>query len=251
MNRESLESEGTKDSSEGEASEGEESDSSDEDGELLASQAGRKRLRDSQNGIEVVPIIDPVKRARVLNPEGLALGAVIATSRKAKRNLIDDSFNRYTFQEEEGELPEWFVHEEHQHRRKPLPVDHQTVEEYRQRWREINARPIKKVAEAKARKKRRMLKKLEQMKKKAESVVNTVDISEREKTAQLRSIYKKAGLGKEKRQVTYVVAKKGAGRKVRRPAGVKGHFKVVDRRLKKDMKAQKHKEQKPRRKKQK
>lgn len=65
------------------------------------------------------------------------------------------------------------------------------------------------------------------------------------------SIYKKAGLGKEKRQVTYVVAKKGAGRKVRRPAGVKGHFKVVDRRLKKDMKAQKHKEQKPRRKKQK
>ncbi|KAG8140030.1 hypothetical protein E2320_002758 [Naja naja] len=243
MNRESLEPEETKDSSEGEASEGEESDST--------SQAGRKRLRDSQSGIEVVPIIDPVKRARVLNPEGLALGAVIATSRKAKRDLIDDSFNRYTFNEEEGELPEWFVQEEHQHRRKPLPVDHQTVEEYRQRWREINARPIKKVAEAKARKKRRMLKKLEQMKKKAESVVNTVDISEREKTAQLRSIYKKAGLGKEKRQVTYVMTKKGAGRKVRRPAGVKGHFKVVDRRLKKDMKAQKHKEQKPRRKKQK
>lgn len=31
-----------------------------------------------------------------------------------------------------------------------------------------------------------MLKKMEQMKKKAESVVNTVDISEREKAAQLR-----------------------------------------------------------------
>ncbi|KAL7977141.1 hypothetical protein Chor_009090 [Crotalus horridus] len=232
MNRESLEPERTKE-------------------ELSASKAGIKRIQDSQSGIEVVPIIDPVKRARVLNPEGLALGAVIATSHKAKRDLIDDSFNRYTFNEEEGELPEWFVQEEHQHRRKPLPVNHQTVEEYRQRWREINARPIKKVAEAKARKKRRMLKKLEQMKKKAESVVNTIDISEREKAAQLRSIYKKAGLGKEKRQVTYVMAKKGAGRKVRRPAGVKGHFKVVDRRLKKDMRAQKHKEQKPRRKKQK
>uniref|UniRef100_T1DL74 pre-rRNA processing protein FTSJ3 n=1 Tax=Crotalus horridus TaxID=35024 RepID=T1DL74_CROHD len=251
MNRESLEPERTKESTEGESSEGEESDSSDEDRELSASKAGIKRIQDSQSGIEVVPIIDPVKRARVLNPEGLALGAVIATSHKAKRDLIDDSFNRYTFNEEEGELPEWFVQEEHQHRRKPLPVNHQTVEEYRQRWREINARPIKKVAEAKARKKRRMLKKLEQMKKKAESVVNTIDISEREKAAQLRSIYKKAGLGKEKRQVTYVMAKKGAGRKVRRPAGVKGHFKVVDRRLKKDMRAQKHKEQKPRRKKQK
>lgn len=61
------------------------------------------------------------------------------------------------------------------------------------------------------------------------------------------SIYKKAGIGKEKRQVTYVVAKKGAGRKVRRPAGVKGHFKVVDGRLKKDTRAQKSKEQKSKR----
>uniref|UniRef100_A0A8C8VPA3 pre-rRNA processing protein FTSJ3 n=1 Tax=Pelusios castaneus TaxID=367368 RepID=A0A8C8VPA3_9SAUR len=187
--------------------------------------------------------------ARVLDAEGLALGSVIATSRKAKRDLIDDSFNRYTFNEEEGELPDWFQQEEQQHRRKQLPLDRQTVEEYRQRWRQINARPIKKVAEAKARKKRRMLKKMEQMKKKAEAVVSTVDISEREKVAQLRSIYKKAGLGKEKREVTYLVAKKGVGRRVRRPAGVKGHFKVVDSRMKKDVKARKGKEQKKRRRK--
>lgn len=58
------------------------------------------------------------------------------------------------------------------------------------------------------------------------------------------SLYKKAGLGKEKRQVTYVVAKKGVGRKVRRPAGVRGHFKVVDSRMKKDQRAQQRKEQK-------
>lgn len=98
------------------------------------------------------------------------------------------------------------------------------MEEYKQKWKEINARPIKRVAEAKARKKRRvrmeqqivielllhtprvrvvinaqgcrfdfirflcfqMLKKMEQAKKKAEAVVNTVDISEREKMAQLK-----------------------------------------------------------------
>lgn len=63
---------------------------------------------------------------------------------------------RYSFNEEEGELPEWFTEEEKQHRRKQIPLDKQTVEEYRQRWRQINARPIKKVAEAKARKKRRV-----------------------------------------------------------------------------------------------
>ncbi|XP_074414065.1 pre-rRNA 2'-O-ribose RNA methyltransferase FTSJ3 [Zonotrichia albicollis] len=219
-------------------------DSSSEDERPLAP-VGRKRGRAEPCGFEVVPIEKPVKR--VLDAEGLALGSVIASSKKARRDLIDDSFNRYSYNEEEGELPEWFTEEERQHRRRQLPVDRQTVEAYRQRWKEINARPIKKVAEAKARKKKRMLKKLEQMKKKAEAVVSTVDISEREKVAQLRRIYKKAGLAKEKRQVTYLVAKKGVGRRVRRPPGVKGQFKVVDSRLKKDVRAQKRKEQKKKR----
>nr|XP_048301954.1 pre-rRNA 2'-O-ribose RNA methyltransferase FTSJ3 [Myodes glareolus] len=218
--------------------------SSSEDEESWKGSRGIKRSRGSKedDGFEVVPIEDPVKH-RILDPEGLALGAVIASSKKAKRDLIDNSFNRYAFNEDEGELPEWFVQEEKQHRIRQLPIDKKEVEHYRKRWREINARPIKKVAEAKARKKRRMLKKLEQTKKKAEAVVNTVDISEREKVAQLRSLYKKAGLGKEKRQVTYVVAKKGVGRKVRRPAGVRGQFKVVDSRMKKDQRAQQRKEQ--------
>ncbi|KAM5213274.1 pre-rRNA 2'-O-ribose RNA methyltransferase FTSJ3 isoform 1-T2 [Hipposideros larvatus] len=252
------------------------SDSSSEDEESWEPHCRKKRSREPKSdddGFEIVPIEDPgesgsaprgmegdsksfsvetehglysfpLVKHRILDPEGLALGAVIASSKKAKRDLIDNSFNRYTFNEEEGELPEWFVQEEKQHRIRQLPIDKKEVEHYRKRWREINARPIKKVAEAKARKKRRMLKKLEQTKKKAEAVVNTVDISEREKVAQLRSLYKKAGLGKEKRQVTYLVAKKGVGRKVRRPAGVRGHFKVVDSRMKKDQRAQQRKEQK-------
>ena len=48
-------------------------------------------------------------------------------------------------------------------------------------------------------------------------------------------IYKKAGLlSKKKRQVSYVVAKKGGGKKPARPSGVKGFYKVVDKRMKKD-----------------
>ncbi|NXY24465.1 SPB1 protein, partial [Atrichornis clamosus] len=213
----------------GEAQEEQSSDddsSSDEERPLTA--LGRKQGRVEPGGFEVVPIEKPVKRP--LDAEGLALGSVIVSSKKARRDLIDDSFNRYSYNEEEGELPEWFVEEERQHRRRQLPLDRAMVEALRQRWKEINARPIKKVAEAKARKKKRMLKRLEQMKKKAEAVVGTVDISEREKVAQLRRIYKKAGLAKEKRQVTYLVAKKGVGPRVRRPPGVKGQFKVVDSR---------------------
>ncbi|KAJ8374384.1 hypothetical protein SKAU_G00049640 [Synaphobranchus kaupii] len=192
---------------------------------------------------QVVPVESTSKRARILDPEGLALGCEIATSKKKRRDLMDGSFNRFACSEEVTEVPEWFVDDERKHRRKPVPVTKEMVEEYKQRWREINARPIKRVAEAKARKKRRMLKKMEQAKKKAEAVVNTVDISERERMVQLKSIYKKAGVGKEKREVTYVVAKKGAGRKVRRPAGVKGIFRVVDGRMKKDMRGLQRKEQ--------
>ncbi|XP_033476631.1 pre-rRNA 2'-O-ribose RNA methyltransferase FTSJ3 [Epinephelus lanceolatus] len=231
-----------------EESDSDSDDSSDDEKEITR----MKQVTKGANGMlgeandddfQVVPVESTSKKARILDAEGLALGCQIATSKKRARDLMDGSFHRFASSEEPWDVPEWFLDDERKHRKKPVPVTKEMVEEYKQKWKEIDARPIKRVAEAKARKKRRMLKKMEQAKKKAEAVVNTVDISEREKMAQLKSIYKKAGLGKEKREVTYVVSKKGAGKKVRRPAGVKGAFKVVDSRMKKDMRGMQRKEQ--------
>ncbi|KAM3619109.1 uncharacterized protein V6R79_003127 [Siganus canaliculatus] len=222
-------------------------DSSDDEKEITMMKqtkgTGGKSGGADDDDFQVVPVESTSKKARILDAEGLALGCEVATSKKKARDLVDNSFHRYAHSEEPWQIPEWFLQDERKHRKKPMPVTREMVEEYKQKWKEIDARPIKRVAEAKARKKRKMLKKMEQAKKKAEAVVNTVDISEREKMAQLKSIYKKAGIGKEKREVTYVVSKKGAGKKVRRPPGIKGAFKVVDSRMKKDMRGLQRKEQ--------
>ncbi|ELU07818.1 hypothetical protein CAPTEDRAFT_59716, partial [Capitella teleta] len=75
----------------------------------------------------------------------------------------------------------------------------------------------------------------ERARKKADAVSDSVEYSDREKWSQIKSIYKRAGLLTEKKkEVTYVVAKKGVGKRVQRPGGVKGRFRVVDPRMKKD-----------------
>lgn len=63
---------------------------------------------------------------------------------------------RFASSEEVWDVPAWFLDDEGKHRKKPTPVTKEMVEEFKQKWKEIDARPIKRVAEAKARKKRRV-----------------------------------------------------------------------------------------------
>ena len=196
-----------------------------------------KGMDNNSNSFEVVPADSQSNKHRVrkLDPEGLAIGALMVQSKKKREDLIERGYNRWTHNDDN--LPDWFLADESKYCQKTLPITKEMVEVYRAKLKEINSRPIKKIAEARARKKKHALKKLERARKKAESIADLgEDVTAQEKAQQIKQVYKRAGvLGKRKREVEYVVAKRGVGKRVKRPAWVKGHFKVVDPRMKKDM----------------
>jgi len=223
----------------------EDSDSDDSDVDDRSIVQGKTDIKNPNQGVKVKGNsfeIAPQTPQEYLNPEALALGTAMVTSRKRKRDIIDDAYNRYSFGEEN--LPSWFAEDELKHRKRNLPITREEVEFYKQRLREINARPIKKVIEAKAKKKSKELKKLDRARKKAEGILDAADVTDKEKQSQIKGIYKRAGLLKKKRpEVKYVVAKKAqSGKRYARPSGLKGQYKVVDPRMKKDLKAAKSKE---------
>uniref|UniRef100_A0A4W5KAC9 pre-rRNA processing protein FTSJ3 n=1 Tax=Hucho hucho TaxID=62062 RepID=A0A4W5KAC9_9TELE len=135
----------------------EKEDEEEEEGSgLIVELEGKEEKRDRETSMWFSKVCRTHARARIMNAEGLALGCQIATSKKRARDLVDGSFHRQDYSEDQCEVPEWFVDDEKKHRNKPIPVTKEMVEEYKAKWKEINARPIKRVAEAKARKKRRV-----------------------------------------------------------------------------------------------
>uniref|UniRef100_A0A182PKL8 Putative rRNA methyltransferase n=1 Tax=Anopheles epiroticus TaxID=199890 RepID=A0A182PKL8_9DIPT len=196
-----------------------------------------EKVGDKEGGFEIVSSEKVRKPKKIkLNEEELALGQMLITGKKTRRDIIDAAYNRYMFND--SHLPDWFVADERKTLQRHLPVPEEVVEKYRKSKDEFNVRTIKKVMEAKARKKRHATKRLEKIKKKAETIMENVDNTNQEKIRLLKKLYKKADA--KKKDVTYVVAKKTgvSGKKVRRPKGVEGRFKVVDPRMKKDRRAE-------------
>ncbi|XP_058056758.1 pre-rRNA 2'-O-ribose RNA methyltransferase FTSJ3 isoform X2 [Anopheles bellator] len=192
-------------------------------------------------GFEIVSAEATRKPKKIkLNEQELALGQLLVSGKKMRRDITDAAWNRYMFND--SHLPDWFVEDEAKTMRRQLPVPDDVVERYRKAKDEFNVRTIKKVMEAKTRKKRHAKKRLEKIKKKAELIMENVDNTNQEKIRLLKRLYKKADA--KKKEVTYVVAKKSgvSGKKVRRPKGVEGRFRVVDPRMKKDRRGEVTKE---------
>ncbi|KAG2312133.1 hypothetical protein Bca52824_023690 [Brassica carinata] len=145
--------------------------------------------------------------------------------KKQREEMLDDAYNKYMF-DDQG-LPKCFLDEEKKHRQAVKPITKEEVNAMKAQFREINAPPAKKVVEAKARKKRAAAKRLEKVRKKANAISDTADISNRSKDKMIDKLYKKA-IEARKPKKELVVTKKGVGVKVG-----KGQ-KRVDRRMKSD-----------------
>lgn len=88
--------------------------------------------------------------------------------RKKDRNeILESTFNRYSFHERREELPTWFVEDEQKsYFRRHQPTKEEIAQE-KEEIKAYNARPSKKVEEAKARKKKRLVKAMQKVKAKA------------------------------------------------------------------------------------
>ncbi|WEW60987.1 AdoMet-dependent rRNA methyltransferase spb1 [Emydomyces testavorans] len=174
----------------------------------------------------------------IITAEAMALAQQIATGEKTSTDVIDDGFNKYAFRDTDG-LPEWFLDDESKHSRLQRPITAAAAAAIREKMRAINARPIKKVREAKSRKKVKQAQRLEKLKKKSALLAEDEGVSERDKARSIARMMARAMKKKPKQNVKLVVAKGGNKGISGRPRGVKGKYKIVDARLKKDVRAQK------------
>ncbi|KAJ5160011.1 AdoMet-dependent rRNA methyltransferase spb1 [Penicillium canariense] len=174
----------------------------------------------------------------IITAEAMALAQAMASGEKKSGDVVDDGFHRYSFRDVDG-LPEWFLDDEGQHSKIQRPVTKAAAAAIKEKLRAINARPIKKVMEAKGRKKFKAAQKLEKLRKKSALLADDEALSERDKAQAISKMMGKATKKKPKQQVKLVVAK-GANRGISgRPRGVKGKYKIVDARMKKDIRAEK------------
>ena len=174
----------------------------------------------------------------------MTLATRLVNRQETLSSLVDSGFNRLSAHNKD-DLPGWFLDDEAKHYKPNLPITKEAVAALRERQRALDARPIKKVAEAKARKKMRAAQRLEKAKKKADGVMDAEDLNEGEKARQVGRVMARAakGLGgKDKRPERKVVVAKGTNKGVKgRPKGVKGKYKIVDARMRKEVRAEKRK----------
>jgi len=186
--------------------------------------------------IEIVPAlryddydVDSLAQMRVLAGKMLR--------KKDREEMIEDSYNRYSRPVDE-DAPDWFLEDENKHNYKILPITKEEFAAEKAKLLAIKNRPIKKIVEAKIRRKFQVAKKLKKAEKKAEGIMDQEGVSEVSKLKQVQGLYKKA-LKSKKIEKKYIVAKKLGGDKMKGKRGAGRNTRLVDPRMKKEKRAQK------------
>lgn len=167
--------------------------------------------------------------------EIIALGQKMLR-KKSREALIESTYNKYTWNDRD-DLPEWFVEDESQHNTPQVPITKAEVLAVKMHFKAIDARPIHKIAEAKARKKRGETRRLERQKIHAENIMNQEGVSTEQKMRQLTKLASKKAK-KEKVIKQYVMTEKSGNVRQsnlsRDNRGKKTWAVRVDRRMKRD-----------------
>ncbi|KAL6924326.1 hypothetical protein ACHAPO_003547 [Fusarium lateritium] len=208
-------------------------------------------MEDNENGFEVVKRDEEddwdkdQRRADgrldidIITAEAMTLAHQLATGQKTTHDAIDDGFNKYAFRDRDG-LPDWFVEDETRHDKLQKPISKAAAQAIKEKMRAFNARPIKKVREAKARKKFKAAQQLEKLKKKSDMLNNDENMTEKEKAESIGRLMARAQKKKPTKQAAKLVVARGLNRGIKgRPKGVKGRYRIVDPRMKKELRAQK------------
>lgn len=169
----------------------------------------------------------------------MTLAHELATGQKTSYDAVDDGFNKHAFRDRDG-LPDWFLDDEGRHDKLQKPISKAAAMAIKEKMRAFNARPIKKVREAKARKKFKTAQRMEKMKKKSDMLANDENMTEKEKADSISRLMSKAARKKPDRPAAKLVVARGLNRGIKgRPKGVKGRYRIVDPRMKKELRAQK------------
>ena len=156
--------------------------------------------------------------------------------KKERLKILNSSYNRYAF-EDEGKVPNWFLEDEAKHNKPQKPVTKAEVLAEKEYLRKITVRMPKKILEAKARKRNKLNKRLQKIRKQAEGIANQDEYTEISKVKQIEKLYKRE-INKSKEKKKYIISRSWSNNKGKDSRNVRH----VDRRMKKDKRAVKARE---------
>ncbi|RKP31217.1 AdoMet-dependent rRNA methyltransferase SPB1 [Metschnikowia bicuspidata] len=199
----------------------------DSDSDSEGERAGRQ-IRKAQSEKE---------RIQLSTVEAMTLAHQVALGKLTKNDLINEGINNYSFRDREN-APAWFLDDEKQHSKISKPITKEAAIAIKEKMKEMNARPIKKILEAQGRKKMRALKRLEKLKKKSDLINENGSKSERDKAEEILLLMRRLTKKQKVKPKTTVVVARGSNRGLSgRPRGVKGKYKMVDGVMKNEQRA--------------